>query len=266
MALGRLKDRGFAVDASAQAEEAKAVIGEMRPLRERLLQGAGLADLLDAAYLLAGLGASGYPRDETTDALARYLVLRQTREGRWRVAMQRPPSDGSDIALTALSIRALTKYGSTSRPAAAKLPIERARQWLRHAETRSNEDVVFKALGLKWAGADPAELEDPIATLLGAQRADGGFAQLGLLGSDPYATAQALVALREAGNLPSDDSTIRRAVRYLLAMQFPDGSWFVRTRSPQAQPYIESGFPHGHSQYISIAATAWAAMALASVE
>jgi N-acyl-D-amino-acid deacylase len=261
MAIARMRDKGFSVDAPAQELEARAMIAEMRPLRERLLQGAGLADLVDAAYFLVGVGASGYPRDETTDAVARYLVLRQTREGRWRVAMQRPPSDGSDIALTALSIRALVMYGSASR--ATKIDL--AKQWLRHAETRSHEDVVFKALGLKWANADAADLEDPIATLMGAQRADGGFAQLGVLPSDAYATAQAIVALREAGNLPSDDTTIRRAVRYLLSTQFPDGSWFVRTRSPQAQPFIESGFPHGHSQYISIAATAWAAMALTSI-
>jgi N-acyl-D-amino-acid deacylase len=263
MALARLKEKGFAIDSSAQVTEAKAIIAEFRPLRQRLLQGAGLADLLDAAYLLNGLGASAYPRDDTTDALARYLVLRQTREGRWRVAMQRPPSDGSDIALTALAVRSLATYGHASRAAA---PIELARAWLRQAETRSNEDVVFKALGLKWAGANPVEIEDAIATLLGAQRSDGGFAQLPLLGSDAYATGQAIVALREAGGLPADDSTIRRAVSYLLASQLSDGSWFVRTRSPQAQPFIESGFPHGHSQFISIATTSWALMALASVE
>jgi hypothetical protein len=28
------------------------------------------------------------------------------------------------------------------------------------------------------------------------------------------------------------------------------------------QPYFESGFPHGHDQWISAAATAWATMAL----
>jgi hypothetical protein len=93
MALSRSMEKGFAVDAGALAAEAKATMAEFRPLRERLLEGAGLADLLDAAYLLSGVGAIGYPRDETTDALARYLVLRQTRQGRWRVAMQRPPSD-----------------------------------------------------------------------------------------------------------------------------------------------------------------------------
>jgi hypothetical protein len=30
------------------------------------------------------------------------------------------------------------------------------------------------------------------------------------------------------------------------------------------QPYFESGFPHGHDQWISQSATAWAVMALAA--
>jgi hypothetical protein len=28
------------------------------------------------------------------------------------------------------------------------------------------------------------------------------------------------------------------------------------------QPYFESGFPYGHDQWISVAGTSWAAMAL----
>jgi hypothetical protein len=36
----------------------------------------------------------------------------------------------------------------------------------------------------------------------------------------------------------------------------------VKTRSLPIQPYFESGFPYGHDQWISSAATSWAAMAL----
>jgi hypothetical protein len=41
-----------------------------------------------------------------------------------------------------------------------------------------------------------------------------------------------------------------------------DGSWFVRSRSLPVQPYFETGFPHGRSQFISCAATSWATAAL----
>ena len=44
--------------------------------------------------------------------------------------------------------------------------------------------------------------------------------------------------------------------------QLEDGSWHVRSRCIPFQPYFESGFPHGHDQWISVAATNWASMAL----
>ena len=49
----------------------------------------------------------------------------------------------------------------------------------------------------------------------------------------------------------------------MVSTQFPDGSWHVRSRAIKFQPYFESGFPFGHDQWISVAATAWAAQALA---
>jgi ankyrin repeat protein len=49
--------------------------------------------------------------------------------------------------------------------------------------------------------------------------------------------------------------------------QLADGSWLVKTRilhpAEVSPPYFESGFPHRKNQFISIAGTSWAAMALA---
>jgi len=36
----------------------------------------------------------------------------------------------------------------------------------------------------------------------------------------------------------------------------------VRTRAFGFQPYFETGFPHGRSQFISTVATSWASLAL----
>ena len=52
-------------------------------------------------------------------------------------------------------------------------------------------------------------------------------------------------------------------VAFLLATQLEDGSWYIRSRAVPLQPYFEGGFPHGHDQWISAAATNWAALALA---
>ncbi len=51
-------------------------------------------------------------------------------------------------------------------------------------------------------------------------------------------------------------------VAFLLATHLADGSWYVPTRSHPTQIFIDSGFPHGASQFISAAATNWATLAL----
>ena len=52
-------------------------------------------------------------------------------------------------------------------------------------------------------------------------------------------------------------------MKYLLGTQREDGTWYVRSRSRPFQVYFESGFPHGKDQFISLAASSWAATALA---
>jgi N-acyl-D-amino-acid deacylase len=54
----------------------------------------------------------------------------------------------------------------------------------------------------------------------------------------------------------------QKGVDYLLRTQAADGTWHVQTRAIWLQPYFESGFPYGRDQFISVAGTAWATMAL----
>jgi ankyrin repeat protein len=75
------------------------------------------------------------------------------------------------------------------------------------------------------------------------------------------ATGEALYALHETG-MPATDAVYRRGVEYLLRTQQPDGSCHVKTRAAGFQPYFESGFPHGHDQWISQSGTVWAVVAL----
>ena len=87
--------------------------------------------------------------------------------------------------------------------------------------------------------------------------------------SDAYSTGEALVALNEAGGVATTAAAWQKGLQYLMATQQEDGSWHVHTRqlSPAtvSPPYFESGFPYQHDQYISTAATCWAAMALHSL-
>jgi hypothetical protein len=98
---------------------------------------------------------------------------------------------------------------------------------------------------------------------LSKQRADGGFAQTRYLDSDAYATGVVLHTLYVSGLTTPDAPAYQKGVQFLLRTQFPDGSWYVRSRAPKFQPYFQSGFAFNHDQWISSTATAWAAMALA---
>ena len=116
-------------------------------------------------------------------------------------------------------------------------------------------------MGLAWSKAKTASIADAAKELAAAQRSDGGWSQLPTMGSDAYATGEALYALN-AGNMPTTNPVYQKGLKYLLRTQAADGSWHVATRSIWVQPYFESGFPYGHDQWISAAGTSWATMAL----
>lgn len=99
-------------------------------------------------------------------------------------------------------------------------------------------------LGLHWAGISMSE--KPLGDLLALQRSDGGWAQTPYLESDAYATGQVLYTLHQH-SVSSNAPAYQRAVAYLLSTQGPDGSWHVRSRAPEIQPYFESGFPYGRA-------------------
>ena len=66
-----------------------------------------------------------------------------------------------------------------------------------------------------------------------------------------------------AGAVPVADAAYQRGIAYLRKTQHQDGAWLVRARTVALQPQFDSGFPGGRDQWISAAATSWAAMALA---
>src|SRR5207249_4110363 len=115
----------------------------------------------------------------------------------------------------------------------------------------STDDYAMRLLGLAWAGAATRDLAGPARKLLALQRADGGWAGNPYLASDAFSTGEALVALFQSKMATAAAS--RRALDFLLSTQYPDGSWYVRSRSIKFQPYFESGFPFGDDQWISAA-------------
>lgn len=266
MSIAAARKRGFSVDEQIAGNQVKKIAAYIDSWRERALQGVGIpGDSDTVGYILLGLAAENHAPDEATDAMARFIKGQQYPDGGWRVFAHRPPIESSDIQVTAVSLRSLQLYGPKALRAEYQAAVKRASDWLIKAKPKTPEDRVFQLLGLKWVGvsADQAIIRRGVRGILAQQRSDGGWGQLRSLASDAYATGQALVALREGGGLRASDPAYRRGVAFLLSTHVEDGSWFVKSRAIPFQPYFESGFPHGHDQWISMAASSWATMALA---
>ena len=266
MTIAAVRKTGLSVDEKLAGNQVKKIAAYIDSWRERALQGVGIpGDSDTVGYILLGLAAGNHQSDEATDAMARFVKGQQYPDGGWRIFAHRPPIESSDIEVTAVSMRSLQLYGPKAHRAEYQAAAKRAAGWLAKARPQTTEDRVFHLLGLRWAGLNSrhAIIGRGVRGLLATQRPDGGWAQLPSLASDAYATGQALVALREAGGLRATDPAFKRGIAFLLSTQLEDGSWYVRSRAIPFQPFFESGFPHGHDQWISMAASNWATMALA---
>jgi ankyrin repeat protein len=264
MAAVAARERGIAIDSEQLRELAVFSRKSFSPGADKMLEGVEfIPDLpITGSYTMVGLAADAYAADRMTTATVQHLAFRQHSDGRWTTFAPRPPMEFSDVTATTLSMRALQIYAPEGRAPEFRRRVEKAREWLLSAKPRSTEDHAMRLKGLVWSKAKPGEIERAARALAAEQRPDGGWSQLSSLESDAYATGQALTALKMAGMSPKTE-LYRRGVDFLLRTQFEDGSWFVATRSFPFQPYMEYGFPHGKNQWVSSAATAWAAMAIA---
>jgi hypothetical protein len=259
MTIATARAHGVGVDEKSARLTTEATLAAVKPLIEESAKSPDrIPDpSITVSYALLALAADNYPADASTDAMAKLVAHWQMEDGGFRAFPLRPPIESSHFTATALSVRALQLYGK-----APEAQVARARTWLLNANPETTEDRAMQLLGLAWADAKQSDIQERAQELRAEQHPDGGWSQLAGLGTDAYATGQALVALQNAARMPASDIAIQRGIAFLLRTQFADGSWLVRTRSFPFQPYKESGFPYGKDQWISAAGTGWAAMAL----
>ena len=267
-ALASAQARGFKVDRARLPEQVAFTLGAYRPKKADILKGRAIpGGNTEAAYALFALERAGHRPDETTSLLVQYLVKRQRPDGSWPALAKRPPLEGSRFTNNALALRALKFYGPRAEGGTAELrskveeAFRKGRAWLLASSPKDTEDRMYRLRGLVAAGADRKEIDEARAQLIKEQHADGSWSQLPGLEGDAYATAGVLLALREAGVAPRE-SVYQKGVKFLLATQKEDGSWFVPTRTRPFQVFFDNGDPHGKSQFISFAATGWAVLAL----
>jgi N-acyl-D-amino-acid deacylase len=268
MALAEARRRGFEIDEAGLLEQLDHTAAHLERGRSAYLKGIGQGGKADTAgYALWTLEAGGREPDENTEPVASFLLDWQKDQGHWKATSQRPPSEASPFTTTYLAIRGLHVFGTDEQQPRIEERRAAVLDWLKTAEPQDTEDRVFRLRLLGYLNADESVLEASVAELLALQRADGGWSQTAELGSDPYATGSVLAALDEYGSVDGEHAAYRRGVEYLLRTQREDGSWHVASRSKPFQTYFESGFPHGKDQFISIAASSWATLALlAAVE
>ena len=263
-ALARRK--GIAIPEDLARKNLDDILTVMRSSAAAAIQGrqslpGGIA--LTVGYGLMALAAERYPLDPTIASHIHWTLATQMPDGRWLGnGVNRPPGESSTVSHTTIAVRGLTLYPIPGRKAELRRALQRAAKWLATAEASTAEDRAMRLMGLVWAKAPTAAIRGAVREVVGQQGQTGGWSQLPTLEADAYATGLSLVALNEAG-MHVDDGVYRGGVDFLLATQYPDGAWLVRTRSFPVQPYFESGFPFDRHQWISAAGTAWAAQAIA---
>jgi len=268
LAFRMARERGVTLDETSARDVAAKGLSKTHDLSslDRAVQYNMIIDPTSDAWALLAADAAGVPKTLVTAVYARRIANWQRADGHFVTSDGRPPQSFSLFTTTAVAVRAMNLYLPEQLAAEKAERFARARRWLLATAPASTEDYTFRLLGLNWAGAAAAERNQAAAELRALQRPNGGWAQLPHMQPDAYSTGEALVALHEAGGIAVTDAAWQRGLRWLLSAQDDHGVWHIRTRmtspAPVSPPYLETGFPYGHDQFLSIAGTCWATMAL----
>lgn len=262
------REHGIPVDETAAHADAAAAFGYFSNF-QRAVEYTNIIDpALSDGYGMIAANAVGVRPSLVTAVYARLLAARQEADGHWETDDQRPPESYSPFTATAIAMHAIQLSAYPSQKADTQSRVTRARTWLLSHQPHATEERVYQLLGAYWLGADRAALRKMAAELKALQRADGGWNSLAGRPSDAYSTGQVLMALHEAGGVAIADPAWQRGIAYLLDTQVSDGSWHVASRlhppAPVSPPYIETGHPYGHDQFISSMGECLAVMALAT--
>lgn len=263
LALSEAKHRGFSVDEDNLSAQLEHIRAHLKRGEQQYLDGKGQGgQVLTAGYALWALKVGGLTHDVTTDAVANYLLKRQSDKNHWSQKGTRPPSDGNEFTTTYVALRGLKEFAPEAQDESKETRFSATTKWLLTTQPTDTEDAVFRLKSLRIVQAQDAVAASAVEELLKQQKPDGGWSQTAEMECDVYATGSVMASLLKEGRLRPDHPAMKSGVRFLLDKQLDDGTWHVVTRADGFQPYYETGFPHGEDQFISVAASSWATMAL----
>lgn len=223
--------------------------------------GKGTGGQVDTAgWALWCLEAGNVSPNKSTNAVVKYLLAKQKKNGGWRCTSRRPPSEASHFTATYLALRALQEFGTGEYEKQSQAAAKKSAGWFNNAKPKDTEDRVFQLLTLPYLESkfDRQKLSTQLQK---QQKPNGGWSQTDKLKADPYATATVLYALAESECDPSEP-VFQKGIDFLIDCQHKDGSWSVKSRSKPFQEYFETGYPHGKDQFISTTTACWAVIAL----
>ena len=263
MTVALARRKGFTVNEEQARKELGFAVATEKPFFDQMRLGSAIGGGADTlGYTLMGMSAAGYPADALTDSHIHYLSIYQYPDGAWRTTSYRPPSEYSPFATTAVVLRAIRLYPVPGRREEFEKRFALAKRYLLTHQAYSEEEHAMQLNALASAGATPEERAPFVKALKALQNPDGSWSQVPQAPHEAYATGEALYALHVSGDVPTRDGVYQKGVQWLLRTQLADGSWFVPAKTTPGQPHIDTGFPHGASQFSSSGGSNWAAMAL----
>lgn len=229
------KLRGHSVDEPVLSELTR-WLAESGDGKTDLPRPAGRPKALNAKAVWFALALGANPRPDATTEKGLKLLLEtvksdQTEDGSWSSWPEtRPPIFGdSDESMTALATLAFVPAAAAGDNS-AKAARDQGVRWL--TDTKSDDDPQSIAMRLVlWRRLDrpAAEWQPLVKRIKERQNLDGGWSQAKGMGSDAWATGQALYALADAGIKP-DEPASTRARAFLVKTQRDDGSWPMASR------------------------------------
>ncbi len=184
---------------------------------------------------------SAAPRDDALKAYPFFETMfakRQKEDGSWRegrqIKLANAPreADEVDTMWTLLALKSLERLGDKLPDATRKaFAAERDKglAFLKTAKPGTRLDWLGLRVLIAKEYDTPERAREYLKELRDQQNPDGGWGYVRGGASYPHTTGECLYAFGVMG-VGATDSAVRRASKYLLALQKPDGSWTSRSR------------------------------------
>ena len=237
----------------------------MDPSFTKMLPAVHLGDqVYGGAYILGALQSAGVPGNPGFAEGVTVMGRLQLPDGRFN-SIRRGIMEHSDVMTTGLTLGLLKAYWPEDRREELTRIGAKAKAWAFATPATCAEDYAGRLLILSATGGEAAEIQATAASLMSAQRSDGGWGIPERFVSDSYTTGACLYALRTVANVEKSDLHLKRAVAFLVRTQENDGSWYEPKLTPPYNNHFDSSFPHGYDQLASFAGTCWATIGLVSM-